>query len=361
MDAPRIETFTSTNRKRLQLAIGIAISVVFLWLTFRSLDPGQLLEVLATVEWLWLVPCTILFIAHFVVRAWAWGVLVRPIQPVGIRSLNAATVIGFATNNLMPFRLGEFARAYVLTAREGIPFASTFATVVLARVFDMLVLLVMVGVLLVVFPLPPELRQGAFLLIPPILIGLVFLFLLKTREEEALRFLEWCARILPRKVGDWGMGLVRSFLPGLEALRSAWDLALAFGINVVSWLLIVSYYVFVLYAFGYEVPWYGSLVLVIAVAFLIAVPSSPGYVGPYHFAIVQGMAMLPGVDLTDAEAQAFAIVMHGLQFVLTTAWGVLYLLAGSVSLREIAEMEEKSHDDETADGEPADADPAEAD
>jgi glycosyltransferase 2 family protein len=63
-------------------------------------------------------------------------------------------MIGFATNNLLPARLGEFARAYLLRRRTGLRKTFVLSSIFLERVFDGLALVAVILVLSSVVDLP---------------------------------------------------------------------------------------------------------------------------------------------------------------------------------------------------------------
>jgi uncharacterized protein (TIRG00374 family) len=318
------------------LAIGLVVSAIFLYFTFRTVDLRKMAEAMRQVDGLMLGLATVCFGLHFVGRAVRWRVIVNPMRRVGVRSLLRATVVGFAANNVLPLRLGELVRALMLTITEGVPLGSAVTTVVLVRLLDMVALGTMFVVVLAVFPLPPNIRHAAMMAIPIYLLALAFLLGLKFREEEALKLLEALLRPLPAKIRAGVMKLVRAFLPGLESLRSAWELALAVALTHLAWAFIFAYNALVVIAFGFPLPWYAGLVLILVVGFAITIPSSPGYLGVYHLAVIAALGLFTGANLTEDAKTAFAIVVHGAQFLVTTAWGIGYMLVSPVGFAELA-------------------------
>jgi len=318
------------------LVVGLLVSAVFLYFTFRSVDLHKMAAAIREVNGPLLGLASLCFALHFVGRAVRWRVIVNPIRQVGVRSLLRATVVGFAANNVLPLRLGELVRALMLTITEGIPLGSAVTTVVLVRLLDMVALGSMFVTVLAVFPLPPNIRHAAMMAIPVYLLALVFLLGLKFREEQALKLLEALLRPFPTKVQEALLRLVRAFLPGLESLRSGWELALAVLLTHVAWAFIFAYNALVVIAFGFPLPWYAGLVLILVVGFAITIPSSPGYLGVYHLAVIAALSLFTDVSLTEDAKTAFAIVAHGAQFLVTTAWGVGYMLVSPVGVGDLA-------------------------
>ena len=81
----------------------------------------------------------------FWVRALRWRSLLSGGRTASLDSLYSATMIGFMANNVLPFRLGEFVRAWALARREKCSTTMVLATVVVERVVDMLDLLAILG------------------------------------------------------------------------------------------------------------------------------------------------------------------------------------------------------------------------
>ncbi len=326
---------TSAANTARNVVIGVAVSGVFLYFTLRSVDLRKMVASVRTVDLTLLLLATSCFAVHFVARAMRWRIVVNPIQSVGVRSLLRATVVGFAANNVFPLRLGEFVRALMLTLTEPVPLASAVTTVVLVRLLDMVAMGTMFVTVLMVFPLPAAVRQGALFAIPVYLSALAFLLALKFREEQALKLLAMLLKPFPARLAMAVLNLVRAFLPGLEALRSGWELAKAVLITHVAWLLLFAYNALILAGFGFDLPWYAGMVVILTVGFMISIPSSPGYLGVYHVGVTTALGLFSQFPLTDESKTAAAFVIHGVQFLLTTAWGVVYMVISPVRVADI--------------------------
>jgi hypothetical protein len=119
---------------------------------------------------LFLAAVVCLTIGH-VLRAARWGLFILPFQQVRKAHLLRSLAFGYALNAVVPFRLGEVARAYALHRESGLSFMHALSTVALDRLCDllvvvlMLVLLVVVGHLPVSLPLPLAVGAGALALL----------------------------------------------------------------------------------------------------------------------------------------------------------------------------------------------------
>src|SRR5581483_3414433 len=134
--------------KLLRPALGIAISAVFIGLLARSVQLDKVGESLRAFNVALLVPAVALYFAGTAVRSLRWKKLLHG-HDVPLRDLFRALVIGLTVNDVLPGRLGEVARIF-LVARRGVPVGTSLAAIVVERVLDgiALTVLLVVGILL---------------------------------------------------------------------------------------------------------------------------------------------------------------------------------------------------------------------
>ncbi|MCX7717012.1 MAG: flippase-like domain-containing protein, partial [Candidatus Sumerlaeaceae bacterium] len=135
------------NRK-VQLGIGLLLSALFLYLALRPVSLPDLAQALQTVNWLWAIPVVGITFLSMYLRAVRWRWLMRPEGNFTAGRLFGPMMAGFGINSIFPGRLGEFARAYILARGERLSAAAVFATIVVERIFDSVVLLVLLPVAL---------------------------------------------------------------------------------------------------------------------------------------------------------------------------------------------------------------------
>ena len=135
--------------------IGFLISAAILFLAFHRIDFRLLLENLQKANYLYLVPIVVVIFLSMALRALRWGYLLLPIKRVGFPNLFAGILIGFMANNVLPVRMGEFVRAYIIGRSEQIRKSASFGTVVVERLFDGFTVLGLLVVVLTFLHLPP--------------------------------------------------------------------------------------------------------------------------------------------------------------------------------------------------------------
>src|SRR5687768_4206350 len=88
----------------------------------------------------------IFVMATYWARAIRWQYLLAPVGRVSFRAVFRTTVIGFAALAILPARVGDVLRPYLLARREGLATTATFATVVMERVLDLIAVLALLAV-----------------------------------------------------------------------------------------------------------------------------------------------------------------------------------------------------------------------
>ncbi len=131
--------------KNKSLWIGIVISLALLVYAFKDTDFAGIGAAFRTANYLFLIPALLLYFFGVFLRSVRWHFLLRSIKPIGLERLFQVTVIGYMANDLLPLRIGELVRAYILGETEGISKASALVTIVLERIFDGVTMLIFIG------------------------------------------------------------------------------------------------------------------------------------------------------------------------------------------------------------------------
>ncbi len=332
--------------RRWQTVLGLAVSLLLLYWALHDVSPAEVWRNLTRAN-LWLLGLAITVqTAAFLIRTIRWKVFLTPALPnPAFRSRFASICIGFMANNLLPARVGEFARAYALSRNEPIRISASFGSLVVERLFDALTLVLFLAAPLFLpgFRIAPGLGDQIIDKVLAIIVifgGVVFaLFMLILRPRLAGRvFRTTVGRLLPSKAADKIAQIIKSFIEGLGAMRSPRLVLSGFAWSLVHWLWgALALYIGML-AFGITSPGYLGAVFLQAVnAFLVSVPSSPGYFGPFEAGVI--LALTP-FGVPDDLAVSFALAFHIGSFAPVTFIGLYYVGRMGLSWGEVAHSEE---------------------
>ena len=320
-------------KRTIQIAVGALFSLVCLVLAVRGLELGRVAEALGQAQYWLLVPALVLYFAGVWVRAVRWRYLLEPIAAIPASRLFPVVVIGYMANDVLPLRLGEVARCFVLRRREGVPQSAALGTVLVERVMDGLTMLVFMGVTLPLLPFSATLYQlmGAA---SGLFVGVsIALVVLAARPALASRLVDATLGRIGGSFGERGRGLAQSFLSGVAALGGGGAALRILGLSCAAWLLEAGMYFVLMYAFPIP-PSAALATLTTAVANLgTLIPSSPGYVGVFDFI---GKSVLTQFGVPDEPALAYVLVVHAALVVPVTLLGFYYAWRMGVTLREVS-------------------------
>ena len=326
------------KKNHLKFIIGIFISLVFLFLAFRKVNFIEMQEAFAKANYWYLLPTVIaIFIGHWL-RVLRWRILLSPIRRVDQLSLFSSLMIGYMGNFILPARLGEFIRAFVLSRKHPVPTSTVLATIVMERIIDVFsLLLIMISVIFVI-PLPVWVKQGGLITFAIVCGLFVFIILLKMYPQYAQKFLKKITKPFPDHVSQKIFGLYQGFIDGFVLLSRWYHYGIIIFFSLMIWICYASTFQFLIYAFDldklYDLPMIAPVVLLVITTLSIVIPSSPGFIGPYHYLCQLSLGLFnvaPTVSLT------YAIVMHGIGYIPVLIVGFIFLLIEGIRFKGILE------------------------
>jgi uncharacterized protein (TIRG00374 family) len=316
-----------------KLVIGILISIVFLYLAFRKVDYVELWDALKGANYWYILPNVMVVIFSMWMRAIRWKFMVNPIKKVGLGSLFSSVMIGFMANNVLPARLGEFIRAYSLGSKEKMSRSATFATIMIERIFDGFSLLFILWLSLLMYPeFPGWVKKASNLFLLMNIATLGFLVLIEVKRELAVKFFNLVFRFLPSSLSSRGSEIVEKFISGLAVFRNIPSLLWILGWSILIWVVVGISNYFIFLAFDQHPAIFASFILLGIVSLAVMLPSSPGFVGTFHYACVASFVIL---NLNETVSRPFSIVLHASQYIPITLIGLYYLRKEHLSLRTI--------------------------
>ncbi len=310
---------------------GLAISAICLGVVFSIADFGKLKESLALAKYELFVPAMLVFLLGIVTRTFAWRILLHeaatPLQ--AFFALNE----GYLLNNLLPFRLGEIGRGFLLSRTANISFLRVMSSIVIERVFD---LALVVGILLISLPFVVGASDWAAptaMTMAVIILGvLVFLHII---ARNRARSLGWFAKLQARipVLKKISVRQLDTLFEGLSALTDLRRFLLVFFLLALTWTLIIFHYYLVLLAFVPEARFVWAAFGIGVVGLGVAVPSAPGSVGVVQGVIVGVFPALFGID--PSVALAYSLTVHSFYLITTSALGLIGLMRDGQSLASV--------------------------
>ncbi|HVC32873.1 MAG TPA: lysylphosphatidylglycerol synthase transmembrane domain-containing protein [Chloroflexota bacterium] len=322
-------------RQHWRLVVGVLVSLFFLAWAARLVGSfGAMVESLGQANYLFLIPALVAYFAGVWLRAVRWHFLLRPIKPIASRRLFPVVVIGYMANDVLPARLGELVRAYVLAEQEDVPKTTTIGTIVVERLFDGIAMLIFVGIVGLAVPLDVQIA-AIFRIAAVLFVGvLIALFVVGSSRTRAVGLIERLERLLPSSLEGKVAALTDRFLQGLDCLQSGRLSAVILLLSLGAWLCESTMYFVVALGFGLSLG-FPAYMLTAAVANLGAmVPAAPGYVGTFDFGALASLRLFGAIP---GQAAGYVLVLHATLLIPVTLLGFFYLWRANLSLRSLGQ------------------------
>jgi hypothetical protein len=361
--------FLKRHKGKLLASVLITVGI---WLTLRK---GGLKIVpeggdFHAVNW-WCLPAYLLTLVGFAwFRSVRWRFLLRGVAEVPKKRLFAVSQVGFAAILVMPFRIGEFVRPYMIRTRPGDvrrgekPISMTAATssVVAERVIDGLYLSIVLALALVfvptVHPLPEkvvglpvsvaQVRASGFFMLGLFCVAFVtiavFYFARSWAHRATLVVIGKVSRPLAEKLA----GMAEKLADGLHVFgrggdafgflvetTAYWGLN-AFGMWILAWGCGVTH------AGGSPIVFGEACALMGMLGCAILIPGPPGMLGVFQAGIYAGMTMYFPTNIVTGAGAAYVFLMYASQVVFQLLMGGLGLMLERDGLKE---LEDAAHDE----------------
>jgi glycosyltransferase 2 family protein len=308
------------GRSRIRLVAAAVVSVAALWLAARHAHLEGVRSALAGATFAWLLPYPIICIVLNIIRGEIWRQLLW--RKVGSAQAFWAYTVGFLTNNVLPFRLGEAARVVVLATRSQRPVVEVAAAAGLERLLDMAALALMLGLLGPTLVHLPRLRSSATVVVVLVAGALLAVATVVGFRGSITRVVERATRRLPRRAGQIVREGWNDLARSLAVLANPSIGLPAAGGALIVWILTVLSQWLVLRSFQPRAGAADAAFMVAAISLAIALPAAPGFIGVYHWAGQQALISAFPHLYDPSTALAAATVAHGLSYVTSTALGI---------------------------------------
>lgn len=321
-----------SRRRSFHLLLGFLLSSAFLYLALRGINPALTWQQLKSVNSALLAIAILIGSSSNLIRAVRWKLMLGYSTPISFRPIFSSMMIGYLANNVLPARMGELVRVYLLERSAGISKSMSAATIVLERIVDALVLLTIAGVISAFLPLTDLLRQSGVIAAVTFATAGIVLLLLAFKGETAARQAARIAGAISENLSSRAQQIVGRFSEGLGVLRSIRQALLVLLLTLTIWSVEAIAVVLVMRSLSLNLGWLAALFLLVVLSLSFILPAAPGGVGTYEFFVVA--AMVP-FGLDNSRAVGLALVLHAGMYFTSGVLGLACLWSESLSLREL--------------------------
>lgn len=315
-------------RGQLRNIIGYGVSAACIAFVAWRIDFHQVGIAISSFKWNYIIVGFSAVVVDYTIRILRWSIMLRAAGAQSSFSRCIAPFLGsVAINNVLPARLGDVIRALVFPAALGITRTVSMGSLVLERLLDLATLLCFLTAALLTFPdatVPDGVKLSAMTLAVLTFMGLLAVVAFSGVLSGLC--LQWADCSLG-KYGSFARRMLlaaSSLLTSFRAMSRPPILAIFVGLSMLVWAGEAGLFWAFLAGFGVSVsPVAAGLVMAIATLATL-VPSSPGYVGPFHLAAFAAITILGS---SPEVAASFAVLAHAGIWLPTTLAGAISILA----------------------------------
>ncbi len=322
----------------IKIVLSFSFSAFFLVVAFDNIEFSSFWASLGRVSWVTILAVSAMAIMSMFLRAWRWRILLKPVKDIAYNTVFTFTMIGFMANNVLPAHAGDFARPYLLGLKENISGFSALATVLIERLLDGVGLIIIFLIVLPIAPLPASIKMSG-LGIGAALFALIALLMLLSSENGRLR--NGLIALVEKAPDRFRASLskkLQMFLFGLTIFRNRKNLLPLLGISVFVWahLALTIFMILKGYPLAAEVGamdmGIASVVTIVMLAFVIVLPSSPGYLGITQVAFIFALGYF---GVAESDAVGASIIFNLTQYIPITIGGIVYFFKEGLSFKQL--------------------------
>lgn len=329
-------------RKYIEFVALCLLASALLWWFGRNLDWREVGQRVSNANPYLLIIAVAIICLAYLVRAFRWGALLKPLGAARLSDLFAATTIGFSAVFLVG-RAGEVVRPVVLPMRDPrVRPSASLVTILVERIYDMAAVALMFALNLIWFRPRVTLdvsfervRLVGLGMLTATILGIVFLIWYRKKSTWLIHILDRYLLgrpFVPQRLAKLVMRILEQLSQALRVLVNARELAETIGWTVSLWFGIALANFLVMHAFGLRV---GASETVFILGWSLVgslVPTPGGAAGAFHAATAAGFLFL-GVE--KEMAAAVSIVLHLVDFGPAVLFGVFYAVRGDLSLSRL--------------------------
>jgi uncharacterized protein (TIRG00374 family) len=321
----------SSRGRIIKSMLGWSVGIACLAWVLHDIHIERLLQDVGRIQWTWIVAAVVLDIVSYFAQGIRWRLLLAPLGRITSLQTTQAIYVGLFTNEILPLRIGEVVRTYLVSRRLSTGFMTVVPSLLVERFFDGVWLAAGIAATALLVELPPSLTDAADILGIAVLIAAAVLAIVVFRRG-ASRPMSNQSNTSKRGIGAKILAFFDKIGVGIRQIgfsRFFWGSFAVSSLIVVSQIL--SFW-FVMIAYGIKISlWAGAAVLLIE-HLGTTIPNAPSNLGTYQFFTVLGLSLF-GIDKTTASG--FSMVVFIVLTLPLWLFGFFALLKSGMTLKQI--------------------------
>ncbi len=315
-----------------KLLIGVLVSAVLVYFALKDVHFDQFMKGYENIKIIYLVPAFFIFLTIHYFRSVRMGIILSPLEVLKQRILFPITAVGFMAIALLPMRIGEIFRPYMINNESNIPMSSAIAGVFVERVFDFIVILFTLLLVILNVDLPGWAKVSGYILLGGLifLIGLILLFYFYT--DKMISLLKPILNKLPERIHNAIEGIIEHFVRGFKIIENPSSLLYTLILTLLIWWL-TGFGIYLILQFHQVHSGILSAFLVLCFTVIgISLPTAPGFLGSFQFACIKALEVF---GVTESIGLSISLTYYVLGVGLNIIIGLLFLPVVKLSYADV--------------------------
>lgn len=323
--------------KQKKFWIGLIISVICLYYTFKGIKLDEVLLALKKVNYLYLIPALLSIVLILAARSYRWKLMFKNPENFKFYDLWLANVIGFLALFTLPARIGDFIRAYLFGKKTNTKKTMILSTILVERITDGVGALLLFLFALMLYPFKTtnvgyDVKNIIYGGVGLYFIGMIVLILIQIFSDKSKKITFYIINLFPDKYNERLKVMTDSFFEGLASLGSIWKFFLLIFYSIIMWIIMALPNYFLILGFNIPFNFWHALILNGFLALAVTIPAAPGFIGTYHIAV---MIVLELYKIDVAVSISYAWLLWLTNFSVFVIIGVYYLNKEKLNLLNI--------------------------
>jgi len=317
---------------------GTIIAVILLAFCVKDISLDDIKSLSSRINFYYLIPALAMEFLLIIFKAIRWKTIVEKTKKLRVLPVIPLYSAGQVINIVMPALTGQVGRLLLFSRKAGLTKTYVFSTILLEVLFDAISLLVLIFLLSMAFAFPEEYRSISYVIAVVTVAVFISLYAL-------LHFKDQVADVGRKSLRNRWPGFyikmrkfMRSFYRGIDLLRSTQYFSRTLIYSFASWLAHILVVYFLFKCFGFELPFFVAVMIMVINTIALMVPITPGNAGTFQWAVV---APLLAFKIAKSDAVLYALALHILDLIPIFVMGLLFFRIERMTLKEIKEEGEK--------------------
>ncbi len=317
----------------MKIILGLFVSSVCIYFTTKNVMFDKMEESLDDINYPFIILAILSIAFIHVFRSIRWRVILSPVQKIKFKELFPLDNVGYMSNVILPLRIGDLLRPYLVSSSKKLPYGSILATTLIEKFFDLITILTIMTFILFTSTLPTEIMSIGYILIGIFALSLVIIYFLHYQKETFFYFINYLMQPLSSKKKDKIVHSLNSLVDGLKIVSSPKKLLSIFFLSLFLWGLssLGIYNLFL--SLNYNLPFHSAFLVMIMLMLAVSIPSAPLQLGTIQLAFHFILFNLYGVDENNALLPSY--IYHAIFLGIAVLYGVTSLFFIDFSIKEL--------------------------